>query len=110
MPADGLSHLMGVEETCHEEPLSDDLKTRAAPPPVANQALPGPAVVMQLPLAAKAPSPAMAGGIFSAGLSRHVAPPSEVEMITNRPSTGSLTAMPCIESQNDIASKNAFGL
>src|SRR6516165_1660650 len=110
IPADALSLLMGVEETCQLAPQSEVRKTRAAPPPVPNHALPRPPAVMQLPLAAKAPSRSTAAGIFAAGFSFHVTPPSSVEIVRNLPSTGSLTAIPCIESQNAMASKNAFGL
>lgn len=59
----------------------------------------------QVPLAANPPSPASAAGMPAAGISCHVSPPSSVATMRKRPSTGSLMAMPCIASQNWIASK-----
>src|SRR5262245_45802170 len=100
---------MGVVAACQVVPPSIDLKTRAAPPPVAIQTLLWPWTVIQVPLAANAASPGSAGGMCSAGISFQVDPPSVVLMIRQRPSTGSLRAMPFLASQNASASKNAFG-
>src|ERR1700704_3883017 len=105
----------GVATACQLRPASRVLKTRVAdPPPVANQARPADpgqpapspacsstprsaglaAVTRQVPLAAKANSPVRAGGIRSAGTPRQDRPPSDVDAIRKRPSTGSDSASP----------------
>src|SRR5262252_1980047 len=108
MPVDGWPLGIGVVATCHVSAPSVELSTRAAV--VAIHTLSLPCVTTQVPLAAKAPSPASAGGSFSVGISFQFAPPSVVLIITKRPSTESLTATPRSASQNAIASKNALGL
>src|SRR5882672_2106253 len=101
---------MGVLATFQVLPLSVDWKIPAAPgPPVPNQASPFPRAIRQVPLAAKAPSLESAGG---ATRRRQCTPPSSVANITNFPSTGSPTTIPCCASQNAIASQkpDASGL
>src|SRR3954471_790130 len=96
MPADDSpAAAVDTVETFHVRPRSVDLNTRAsAAPPVPNQALLFPCAIRHVPLAAKAPSPVSAGGMFSRGTSLQVAPPSAVVMIRKWLLTGSLTATP----------------
>src|SRR5438552_6822434 len=101
---------IGVAATDQLLPASVVRNTRAADPPVANQAFFFPCTAIHVPLAANAPSPSIAGGSFAADTSSQCAPPSAVAMITKRPSIGSLTASPCCASQNAMQSKNAFAL
>src|SRR5262249_28381599 len=108
IPADGCPVWIGVVATCHVSPPSVERSTRAAVVPIHTLFLP--CVMTQVPLAAKAPSPASAGGSFSGGISFQLAPPSVVLMTRKRPSPESLTATPRLASQNANASKNAFGL
>ncbi len=63
---------------------------------------------MFVPLAAKKPSLGCAGGSRSSGTRFHVLPSSVMKM-TKWPSIVSLTAMPCVASQKDIASRKTFG-
>src|SRR6185436_20797379 len=109
IPDEALPAVIGVVATFQPAPASVDLKTRATDaPPVANQTFFEPPTAMQVPLAANAPSPSSAGGRFSLGSSFQFAPPSVVLIRMNRPSTGSLIAMPERASQNANASKKAF--
>ena len=80
-------------------PAFVEWKTRAALPPVANHTLAVPWMVMQVPLAANAPSPSIAGGMESDGSGFQVLPPSSVEINSNLSvpalsETGSPRAMP----------------
>src|SRR5262245_7333132 len=109
LPVEASPQIIGVSATSQVFPRLVDRKTRATLPPVAIQTLLRPSTVMQVPLAANAPSPSLAAGIFISRGSFQVAPPSVVLIMTRRPSTGSLTAIPLLTSQNAIASKNAFG-
>src|SRR3954470_6634539 len=84
---------IGAAVTVHVVPPSREWNTRAAPPPVANQAS-RPLVTRHVPLAAKANSPATAGGIPSFGSTCQLRPPSSVAAIRNLPPTGSESASP----------------
>src|SRR2546421_12067614 len=85
----------GVVATVQVRPRSVEWNTRdAAPPPVANQASRWVAT-RQVPLAANADSPSRAGGMPAVGSTRQDRPPSDVDSIRNRPSTGSDSARPC---------------
>src|SRR6187551_1598168 len=96
----------GVSEICHEAPRSVERSTRDfGPAPVANHTRLEPFTATLVPLAAKAPSFASAGGRRLAATRAHERPPSRVVMMTNSPFTESLTAMPLFASQNAIASK-----
>src|SRR5271155_4039920 len=85
---------MGELATLQVFPASTERNTRAALPPVANQTLTFPSTVRQLPLAANAPSPSMAGGSDWAGIAFQVLPPSLVVISSKLPFTGSPTAIP----------------
>src|SRR5258707_532037 len=74
-------------------------------PPVPNPAFDLPSTTRHVPLAAKAPSPGMAGGIPAVGVRVQVLPPSSVAKTANRPSTGSPNARPWSASQKAIASR-----
>src|SRR5687767_8323427 len=99
MPDDAFPAVIGVAATFHVIPPFVDLNTRAvAAPPVPNQAFCLPWTAMQVPLAANAASPSSGGGRPSPGSSFQVAP-SVVLIRMNRPSTGSLIAIPVRASQ-----------
>src|ERR1700690_3665783 len=105
---------MGVELTFQLFPPSVERNTRAAGPPVTNQAFLFPMVVTQVLLAANAPSPSRAGGIFWGSEYCQVFPPLTVRRIWNLPFTGSPTMIPRsglakVGSKNAMQSKNPLG-
>src|SRR5690348_16409654 len=86
MPAEAESLRIGVGAKVQERPPSREWKTRApAGPPVPNQTSDEPRRAREVLLAAKAPSPATAGGVVCRC---QCAPPSEVVKTAKRPSTG----------------------
>ena len=89
----------GVSVAVQLTPRSVVWKTRAAVPPLAIQASALPAVIRQVPLAAKPNSPSIAGGIPAGLRVVHDRPPLLVVMTRNFPCTGSLMAIPWRRSQ-----------
>src|SRR5215211_3020006 len=85
MPDEGCPMAIGVGTTCQVSPASVERKTRAAPPPVAIQTFFRPCTVMQVPLAAKAASLYIAGGMLEEDTCCQLAPPSRVFITSNRP-------------------------
>src|ERR1700674_1282680 len=99
MPAESGPWIIGVSATGQVLPALVERNTRATFPPVANQTLMLPWTVMQVPLAANAPSPSRAVGIESGGIAVQFFAPSSVEVSSNLSlpelsATGSPTAMP----------------
>src|SRR5437868_5232828 len=106
MPDDEFPACTGVFATRHVRPRSVERKTRArAPPPVAIQTFDVPRTATQVPLAANAASPGRTLGMLLGGTRLQVVPPSAVVRTNSLPPTGSLIAMPCFASQNEIASR-----
>src|SRR5580692_294100 len=100
---------MGVSATVQFLPASVERNTRAPFPPDANQTFAFPWTAMQVPLAAKPPSPATAGGSFSGGIGFQLLPPSSVVINSNLPcpslsKVGSPTAIPWSEFQKAMQS------
>src|SRR5580692_7225844 len=114
MPVESWPWIIGVSATVQSLPALVERNTRATFPPVTNQTLAVPWMVMQVPLAANAPSPSTAGGRDSGGSGFQVLPPSSVEFNSNLSvpelsRTGSPTAMPRSRSQKAMQSKNPLG-
>src|SRR3954453_17734293 len=84
---------IGAAVTGQGTPPSREWNTRAAPPPLANQAS-RPLITRHVPLAAKANSSFTAGGIPSLGSTCPLGPPSALPRERNLPPTGSLSASP----------------
>src|SRR5579872_494163 len=101
--------MIGVSETFQVLPKSEERKTRATFPPVANHAWPLALTAIQVPLAAKAPSPSMAGGSDPDGIGFQDLPASSVSISWNFPFTGSPIAIPLLKSQSAMQSKKPFG-
>src|SRR5215813_184302 len=109
MPAD-LPELNGVSATFQVLPKSEVRSTLAlAAAPIPIHASPFRNTAMLVPLAANAPSFSSAGGKSRSATRVQVLPPLSVVRIQNFPSIESPTTIPRLASQNDIASKNAFG-
>src|SRR5580704_12745794 len=114
IPAESGPWLIGVSATVQVLPASVERNTRAAFPPVANQTLLVPWTAMQVPLAANAPSPSMAGGSDSGESGSQLLPPFSVVINSNLSlpelsRTGSPSAMPRSRSQKAMQSKNPLG-
>ncbi|GAA1425637.1 hypothetical protein GCM10009601_33000 [Streptomyces thermospinosisporus] len=90
----------GASVAVQVRPRSAECSTRArSAPPVASQTSFGPAETRHWPPAAKPASPSGAGGMPSSGSTVQDRPPSRVDRMRNRPSTGSLMASPCRRSK-----------
>ena len=77
MPAVGVPPTIGVSATVQDRPRSVVFMTRAeASAPVPTHAVPSPCVTRQVPLAAKLPSPSLAGGRRSGGTRAQIGPPA----------------------------------
>src|SRR6188472_1894628 len=102
---------IGVEATVQVRPRLRDVKTRASvDAPVPNHALRPWLLVMHWPLAAKAASPANAGGIPAGSTMFQVRPLSVVLRIRKcTPSGGSESVRPTFLLKKVMQSKNAFG-
>ena len=98
-PEEALPWIIGVPAALQVSPPSRVASTRArAAAPVAIQPWRSPATAVQVPLAAKAPSPSCAAGRRSP-ISVQVVP-SSVRRTGNQPPTASLMVKPRRESQN----------
>src|SRR5438477_9569483 len=103
IPEEALLWAMGVSATVQVRPESGERKTRAAGPPVPKK-ISSPEIARQVLLAAKAPSPGSAAGIFSLG-NEFQCSPSVVFSKRNLPSMGSPSAKQCVSERQAIASR-----
>src|SRR5579872_1730878 len=108
IPSESAPCTIGVSATLQLLPASEDRKTRATFPPVANHTFDFPSTATHVPLAANAPSPSIATG-NDAETDSQFFPPFSVLITSNFPFAGSPTAIPCSLFQNAMQSKNPFG-
>src|SRR6266566_1991095 len=109
IPEEALLWAMGVSATVQVRPESGERKTRAAGPPVPKK-ISSPETARQVLLAANAPSPGSAAGMFSLANGLQCSP-SVVLRIRNLPSRGSLRATQCFSEKQAIESrKNSLRL
>src|SRR2546430_10055895 len=109
VPADAWPLARGVAAAVQVRPESRERKARAAGPPVPKK-ISWPEIARQVLLAAKAPSPGSAAGIFSLGNGFQCSP-SVVFSRRNLPSMGSPSAKQCVSERQAIASrKNSLRL
>src|SRR5260370_17274282 len=109
IPEVALPCAIGVSETVHNTPESDEWKTREVGPPVPKNISLSKSRRHVL-LAAKAPSPGTAAGMLSLG-SIFQCSPSVVVSKRNFSSIGSPSAMQCVPEMQSIASrKHSFRL